>query len=123
MSIPTRNGKSSAGHFRRFAGYDYSRGGSMFVTATLAERRPLFGRVEHDRVVLSPAGEILQAQITRVLNEFPFISIRRLSIMPDHLHIRLTFPPGMAKPVVDIGNFIGRKGGVQFLGARNRSTK
>lgn len=100
--------KSSAGHFRRFKGYDYSRGGSIFITATLAERRPLFGRVAHNHVELSGAGEILAAQIVRVKSEFPRLEVRALVIMPDHLHIRLTFPPGLASPVVDIGNFIGR---------------
>lgn len=41
---------------RRFHGYDYSRGGSMFVTTGLAERTPLFGRVDQERVVLSEQG-------------------------------------------------------------------
>ena len=100
--------KSAAGHFRRFKGYDYTRGGSIFITATLAERRPLFGRVVHDRVELSDAGEILAAQIARVKGEFPWLEVRALVIMPDHLHLRLTFPPGLASPVADIGNFIGR---------------
>lgn len=100
--------KSAAGHFRRFKGYDYSRGGSIFITATLAERRPLFGCVAHDRVELSDAGAILAAQIERVKGEFPLLEVRALVIMPDHLHLRLTFPSGLAAPVVDIGNFIGR---------------
>ena len=100
--------KSAAGHFRRFKGYDYSRGGSIFITATLAKRRPLFGRVVHDHVELSDAGDILAAQIARVKGEFPCLKVRALVIMPDHLHIRLAFPPGLASPVADIGNFIGR---------------
>ena len=100
--------KSSVGHFRRFKGYDYTRGGSIFITTTLAERRPLFGRVEHDRVVLSSAGEILAAQIARVKGEFPNLMVRSLAIMPDHLHLRLTWPAGLEAPVVDIGNFVGR---------------
>lgn len=100
--------KSSAGHFRRFKGYDYTRGGSIFITTTLAERRPLLGRVEHDRVVLSSAGEILAAQIARVKGEFPNLMVRSLAIMPDHLHLRLTWPAGLEAPVVDIGNFVGR---------------
>ena len=100
--------RPAAGHFRRFKGYDYSRGGSIFITATLAERRPLFGRVVHDRVELSPAGEILAAQIARVRREFPQLTVRSLVIMPDHLHLRLTFPAGLQNPVADIGNFVGR---------------
>jgi len=48
---------------RRFHGYDYSRGGSMFVTTGLAARKPLFGRVDHARVVLSAAGKITQKDL------------------------------------------------------------
>ena len=43
---------------RRFRGYDYAHGGTMFVTTCLEPRRPLFGRVDHERVALSEAGEI-----------------------------------------------------------------
>ena len=41
-------------HYRRFHGYDYSRGASIFVTFAVKGRLPLFGRVEGDKVVLSP---------------------------------------------------------------------
>ncbi|MBP5321655.1 MAG: hypothetical protein J6334_11770, partial [Kiritimatiellae bacterium] len=43
---------------RRFQGYDYARGGALFVTTCLEPRRPLFGSVDHERVALSEAGEI-----------------------------------------------------------------
>jgi len=46
---------------RRFRGYDYARGGSMFVTTCLEPRRPLFGRVDHERVALSEATTCLQS--------------------------------------------------------------
>ena len=103
-----KRAQSAAGHFRRFPGYDYSRGGSIFITATLAERRPLFGRVVRDHVDLSPAGEILKSQIVRVARELNGLTIRSGVIMPDHLHLRLTFAPGLASAVRDIGSFVGR---------------
>ena len=43
--------------YRRFHGYDYSRGASIFVTFAVKGRLPLFGRVEGDKVVLSSAGK------------------------------------------------------------------
>ena len=43
-------------HYRRFHGYDYKRGASLFITIATAPRKPLFGRVENAAVVLSPLG-------------------------------------------------------------------
>ena len=80
----------------------------MFITMVLAERRPLFGQVVHDKVVLSPAGEILAEQIRRVITEFPAIHVCSDQIMPDHYHVRLWFAPGIPEPLKEIGNFVGR---------------
>ena len=48
---------------RRFRGYDYARGGSMFVTTCFEHRRPLFGRVDRERVALSDVGEIVKREL------------------------------------------------------------
>ena len=54
----TQRGKAvQIKHYRRFHGYDYSRGASIFVTFAVKGRLPLFGRVEGDKVDLSPAGK------------------------------------------------------------------
>ena len=101
--------KSAVGHFRRFKGYDYSRGGSIFITATLAERRPLFGEIDHDRVKPSVAGEMLAAAIEKVKGEFAGrVALVKSVIMPDHYHARLVFAAGLEDPVAQIGNFVGR---------------
>ena len=43
--------KSEIKRFRRFHGYDYSRGAVLFITFGLKKRLPVFGRAEGDKVV------------------------------------------------------------------------
>ena len=40
-------------YYRRYHGYDYSRGAALFITVATEPRRALFGRVENATVVLS----------------------------------------------------------------------
>ena len=94
---------------RRFRGYDYARGGAMFVTTCLEHRRPLFGRVDHERVVLSEAGEIAKRELLNAVGHFAgFITPRAGMVMPDHVHLRFTWPAGHADAVKKIGAFVGR---------------
>lgn len=94
---------------RRFQGYDYSRGGSMFVTISLEPRRPLFGRVDHDSVVLSEAGETAKRDLLEAAERFTgLITVRSWTIMPDHVHMRFTWPAGHDDAVKKIGAFAGR---------------
>ena len=94
---------------RRFRGYDYARGGAMFVTTCLEPRRPLFGRVDHERVALSEAGEIAKRALMEAVGHFSgFITLRAWTIMPDHVHLRFTWPAGHADAVKKIGAFVGR---------------
>lgn len=94
---------------RRLGNYDYSRGGSMMITTTLEPRRPLFGRVDHDRVVRSAAGEAAVAAIEEAQAHFGgFIQVRAFEVMPDHLHLRITWPAGRRDALAQIGRFVGR---------------
>jgi len=94
---------------RRFGGYDYARGGSMFVTTCLEPRRPLFGRVDHGRVVFSEAGEIVKRDLLEAEGHFAgFVTLRAWTIMPDHVHLRFTWSAGHADAVKKIGAFVGR---------------
>ncbi|MBR4616948.1 MAG: transposase [Kiritimatiellae bacterium] len=94
---------------RRFRGYDYARGGAMFVTTCLEPRRPLFGRVDHERVALSESGEIAKRALMEAVGHFSgFITLRAWTIMPDHVHLRFTWPAGHADAVKKIGAFVGR---------------
>ena len=81
----------------------------MFVTIRLEPRRPLFGRMEHERVVLSEAGEIVKRDLLESAGRFKgFITLRAWTIMPDHVHLRFTWPSGNADAAKIIGSFIGR---------------
>ena len=133
---------------RRFHSYDYSRGGSMFVTIHqyrpphkgvttrlslakvkrpdlgaqpadspyISDNQPVaplrgyrLGEVDHDRVVLSEAGEIAQRDLIEAANHFyGFITLRKSVIMPNHVHFRFTWPEGNPNALKDIGKFVGR---------------
>lgn len=81
----------------------------MFVTTCLEPRRPLFGRVDHESVVLSDAGETAKCDLLEAAGHFVgFATVRSWKIMPDHVHIRFTWPAGHADAVKKIGAFIGR---------------
>ena len=80
--------------YRRFHGYDYSRGASIFVTFAVKGRLPLFGQVEGGKVDLSPAGK---AAFEAILfeNRRPGRRVWAASfvVMPDHVHLRLVLEP------------------------------
>ena len=42
--------------YRRFHGYDYSRGAVLFITFGLERRRPVFGHVLEGKLIHSAAG-------------------------------------------------------------------
>lgn len=94
--------------YRRFHGYDYSRGASIFVTFAVKGRLPLFGRVEGDKVVLSSAGK---AALEAILfeNRRPGRRVWAASfvVMPDHIHIRLVLEPDSGEePLRHVGQFV-----------------
>ena len=81
----------------------------MFVTTCLSPRRPLFGRVEHDSVVLSESGETAKRDLLEAARHFAgLITLRSWTIMPDHVHFRFTWPAGHGDAVKKIGAFVGR---------------
>ncbi len=94
-------------HFRRYQGYDYSRGGSIFISFHLEPRYGIFGNITPDGVMnLSPAGLILDDTISIECQKHPELIIRSFVIMPEHLHYRMTFPAGLSKPLYSIGRFV-----------------
>ena len=94
--------------YRRFHGYDYSRGASIFVTFAVKGRLPLFGRVEGDKVALSPAGLAARESIL-FENKRPGRHVWAASfvVMPDHIHMRLVLAPGVGEePLRHVGQFV-----------------
>ena len=83
-------------YYRRFHGYDYSRGAALFITMATAPRRALFGRVADAVVVLSDFGRQVLECIAAIPRFNPGISLLEHVLMPDHLHMVLRIAPGLA---------------------------
>ena len=104
LAHATRN---SAGHFRRFHGYDYSRGAAMFITIVVEPRRPLFGAIRNARLAKTPLGEAVARRL-REIGEFPGIRLFNSVVMTDHVHLQLHLRAGLAEPLTTLGRAIGR---------------
>ena len=95
-------------HHRRFQGYDYSRGASLFITVVTEPRCCLFGSVCENGVLLSPFGEIVKQELFAASEHFPSVLLKKWVVMPDHVHFRIYLPPGTEEPIQLIGAFVGR---------------
>ena len=93
-------------HFTRFHGYDYGRGAAMFITFGVEPRQRILGTVVGDHVELSPAGEIVLAELHKEAAKPSGIELRSFVIMPDHVHLRLQIVPGLADPLKALGRFV-----------------
>ena len=69
----------------RLANFDYAEPRSYFVTLVACDRRCLFGRVEHQCVVPSPAGDMLGREWRGLTDRFG-VEIEPFVVMPNHLH-------------------------------------
>jgi REP element-mobilizing transposase RayT len=92
--------------FRRFHGYDYSRGAVMFITFGISSRRHVFGEVNGSKVAYSPAGlaALETFQLERMRN--PDLTVHSFVIMPDHVHLRIHVRPGASEPLKAVGKFV-----------------
>ena len=95
-------------HYRRFHGYDYKRGASLFITIATAPRKPLFGRIENAAVTLSPLGSAVLEAMEAIPLLNPGILLFEHVLMPDHLHMNLRLEPGLADPLQTLGNAVRR---------------
>ena len=108
MPLPDQihNGKS-AGHYRRFKGYDYSRGAAVFVTFALEGRAKLFGHVDGEgQLVPSPAGKAARLALDVEADRGSGVELMKSVIMPDHVHLRLYVRPGLDRPLAKLAQFI-----------------
>lgn len=70
----------------RLDGYDYSQGGTYFVTVCTHQRDALFGGVVDREMVLNDLGSIVQTTWESMPSRFPTISLDQFVIMPNHMH-------------------------------------
>ena len=94
--------------YRRFKGWDYAKGASLFITIATAPRRPLFGAVRGGAVALSPLGEKVKDAIEAIPLLNHGILLFGYVVMPDHVHFNCALLPGLAEPLKVLGNAIRR---------------
>ena len=94
--------------YRRFAGWDYAKGASLFITIATEPRRALLGKMRGGAVALSPLGEKVQEAIEAIPRLNPGILLFGHVVMPDHVHFNCALLPGLAEPLKVLGNAIRR---------------
>ena len=107
MALKTIFRCAGAGHYRRFKGYDYSRGAAIFITFAVAGRAKVFGSVDDSgRLLYSPAGMAALSTLSIEERRRDDIIVEKSVIMPDHVHLRLYLKPGMDRPLARLAQFI-----------------
>ena len=81
--------------------YDYSQPGSYFITICTRERKqevlcsiePAVGAIINrpPRISLTPLGRIVDETIRAIPDHYPGILVDQFIIMPDHVHLILSF--------------------------------
>ena len=94
--------------YRRFKGWDYAKGASLFITIATAPRRALFGKVRGDAVALSPLGKTVKEALEAIPRLNPGILLFGHVVMPDHVHFNCALLPGLREPLKVLGNAIRR---------------
>lgn len=94
--------------YRRFTGWDYAKGASLFITISTEPRRVVFGRVDGDKVALTALGAIVRDALESIPHLNPGISLFGHVVMPDHIHFNINIAPGMEQPLASLGNAIRR---------------
>ena len=94
--------------YRRFEGWDYTRGASLFITIVTEPRRALFGEVEDGKVILSPLGERVSDALNAIPRLNPAIRLFGRVVMPDHIHFNCSIEAGLSEPLLVLGNAIRR---------------
>lgn len=94
--------------YRRFTGWDYAKGASLFITIATAPRRPLFGTITGGRMVRSPLGEKVAEALEAMPRLNPGIRLFGRVVMPDHVHFNCALAPGLDAPLKVLGGAIKR---------------
>ena len=94
--------------YRRFQGWDYSRGASLFITISTSPRRAIFGQVVGGEMKLSPLGEeaLFSLESMPRYNQGLFLFGR--VVMPDHIHFNCHIEAGLKEPLKFLGNAVRR---------------
>lgn len=99
--------KTEIHKYRRFHGYDYSRGAAIFITIVVEPRRPLFGLIRSAKLIKTPLGEAVARRVQEI-DKQPGIRLFNSVVMPDHVHLQLHLRAGQNEPLIVLGRAIGR---------------
>jgi len=94
--------------YRRFQGWDYSKGASLFITIATAPRRPIFGRIVDGAIALSPLGEKVKEALEAMPRLNPGLVLFGHVVMPDHVHFNCAIVAGLDEPLKMLGGAIRR---------------
>ena len=94
--------------YRRFKGWDYTKGASLFITIATEPRRPLFGEIKGGRVVLTPLGEKVAEALEAMPRLNPGLRLFGWVVMPDHVHFNCALVAGLEEPLKVLGWAIRR---------------
>ena len=94
--------------YRRFKGWDYTKGASLFITIATEPRRPLFGEIKGGRVVLTSLGEKVAEALEAMPRLNPGLRLFGWVVMPDHVHFNCAHVAGLKEPLKVLGWAIRR---------------
>lgn len=98
--------KKEIHRFRRFHGYDYSRGAALFITIVTHPRRRLFGEIVNAKLRKTQLGLAVERRFGE-MGQMSGIRLFNFVVMPDHVHAQLHLRAGLSEPLVTLGRAIG----------------
>lgn len=71
----------------RWRCWDYSALAQYFLTICIQDREHILGKIADDKMILSPAGKIVQSEIENIPTYHPRIILDEWVVMPNHVHL------------------------------------
>ena len=93
----------------RLEQYDYSENGCYFITVCTKDKQPILWTVGagFPRPRLSESGKIVKQWIQVISQKYPSVFVDKFVIMPNHIHLLISFDKGRGNPAPTISNVIG----------------
>lgn len=70
----------------RLENWDYGWDGSYFVTICTYKRKPYFGEIYDEKMILSEIGKMAEKYWYEIPDHFPFVKLNEFVVMPNHVH-------------------------------------
>lgn len=77
----------------RLQGYDYSSPGWYWITICTHQRCHLFGSVINKKMILNPAGKMVERIVGELPRYHPYIIVDKFVVMPNHFHCIIEICP------------------------------